>query len=247
MFFPEINLQSSLKPTHAPPHDLDLIYRDESLIVANKPAGLLAVPGRGADKQDCQASRVRAEFSDALVVHRLDMATSGLLLFARGAEMQRCLSRMFRERAVQKRYVAVVAGRLEPLSGEINLPLIGDWPNRPLQKVDHESGKPSLTRYRVLGYERLISTGYSSFDKLRANGLAEIFADITRVELEPVTGRTHQLRVHMAAIGHPILGDTLYGGEAGDGAERLLLHACSLCFAHPLGGELLSLVSDPPF
>lgn len=200
---------------------LDIIHLDESLIAVNKPAGLLAVPGRGADKQDCLASRVQKEFPDALVVHRLDMATSGLMLFARGAEMQRRLSRLFRERKVQKRYVAMVAGRLEPSSGEIDLPLACDWPNRPKQKVDHESGKRSLTRYRVL----------------------EHIGETTRIELEPVTGRTHQLRVHLAAIGHPILGDALYGKEA----ERLLLHASELSFVHPVSDELLSLKSEPPF
>ena len=226
-------------PSLLPP-GLDLIYRDASLIVVNKPAGLLAVPGRGADKQDCVASRVQAEFPDALVVHRLDMATSGLLLFARGAEMQRCLSRMFRERAVQKRYVAVVAGRLEPLSGEIDLPLAGDWPNRPRQKVDHESGKPSLTRYLVLEHN-------PSIHRPACGTQGERDVNITRVELEPVTGRTHQLRVHLAAIGHPVLGDALYGKKDNGSAERLLLHACSLSFIHPLSGESLSLASDPPF
>lgn len=241
-------------------NDLDLIYRDESLIVVNKPAGLLAVPGRGADKQDCLSSRVQAEFPDALIVHRLDMATSGLLLFARGAEMQSRLSQMFREREVQKRYVAVVAGRLEQPSGEIGLPLMRDWPNRPRQKVDHASGKPSLTRYRVLEYKKTVraepfdhaqdrpveahsASDHSPFDKLMANGLV----DTTRVELEPVTGRTHQLRVHLAAIGHPILGDALYGGEAEDKVERLLLHASALRFAHPLNAEPLHFASDPPF
>lgn len=206
---------------------LDLVYRDESLIVVNKPAGLLAVPGRGADKQDCLAGRVQAEFPDALIVHRLDMATSGLLLFARGVAMQRRLSHLFRERLVSKRYVAVVSGRLEPLSGEIDLPLVGDWPNRPRQKVDLANGKPSLTRYRLLVHDAV--------------------TDTTRVELEPVTGRTHQLRVHMAAIGHPILGDALYGGEAGGRVERLLLHASVLSFVHPLNAELLSMASEPPF
>ena len=206
---------------------LDLSYQDASLIVVNKPAGLLAVPGRRVDKQDCLASRVQAEFPDALVVHRLDMATSGLLLFARGAEMQRRLSHLFREREVQKRYVAVVSGRLELLSGEIDLPLIRDWPNRPRQKVDHESGKPSLTRYRLL--------------------IHDVSTNTSRVELEPVTGRTHQLRVHMAAIGHPIMGDALYGGEAEGRVERLLLHASALSFAHPLNAEMLSLASEPPF
>lgn len=211
---------------YAPPHDngLDLICRDDSLIVLNKPAGLLAVPGRGADKQDCLASRVQAEFPDALVVHRLDMATSGLLLFARGVEMQRRLSHLFREREVQKHYVAVAAGKLEHLSGEINLPLIGDWPNRPKQKVDFAIGKPSLTRYRLLAHD--------------------VGANTSRVELEPITGRTHQLRVHMAAIGHPVMGDTLYGVH---NAERLMLHACSLSFTHPLSGEMIDLWCEPPF
>lgn len=209
---------------YLPPDDgLDLIYRDDLLVVANKPAGLLAVPGRGADKQDCLASRVQEAFPDALVVHRLDMATSGLMLFARGMEMQRRLSRMFREREVQKRYVAVVSGRLEQSAGEIDLPLAGDWPNRPKQKVDLAIGKPSLTRYRRLSHNAA--------------------TDTTHVELEPVTGRTHQLRVHLAAIGHPILGDALYG----EAAKRLLLHASELGFVHPSSGELLSLKSEPPF
>jgi tRNA pseudouridine32 synthase/23S rRNA pseudouridine746 synthase len=200
-----------------------LIHLDEALLVADKPAGLLAVPGRGEDKQDCLSARIQREFPDALIVHRLDMATSGLILFARGAEMQRKLSLLFQDRLVSKRYVAVVAGRVEPEAGEVNLPLIADWPNRPLQKVDTEQGKSSLTRYRVLGRD----------------------SDTTRVELEPVTGRTHQLRVHMAAIGHPILGDAFYGDAAS--APRLLLHACSLDLVHPLSGEPLSIASQVPF
>lgn len=207
-----------------PVPDLELIYCDASLLVANKPAGLLAVPGRGADKQDCLSARIQQEFPDALVVHRLDMATSGLLVFARGEEMQRRLSQMFRERGVHKRYVAVVAGQVEPEAGEIDLPLIADWPNRPRQKVDHVSGKPSLTRYRLLSHDAAAGT--------------------SRMELEPVTGRTHQLRVHLAASGHPILGDALYGGHA---AGRLLLHAQSLSFAHPLDGKPLHFVCEPTF
>ncbi|MEO8331798.1 MAG: RluA family pseudouridine synthase [Gallionella sp.] len=215
--------------TYYPPPDngLDLIYHDDSLIVVNKPAGLLAVPGRGADKQDSLSSRVQQEFPDALVVHRLDMSTSGLMMFALGAEMQRRLSQMFRERKVQKRYVAVVVGRLEAASGEVNLPIAADWPNRPLRKIDAESGQPSLTRFRLLAHDVISVT--------------------SRVELEPVTGRTHQLRVHMAAIGHPILGDTLYGEVAGVSAERLLLHASELAFAHPLSEEPLALTSAAPF
>ena len=240
---------------------LDLIYRDDTLLVVSKPAGLLAVPGRGEDKQDCLATRIQQEFPDALVVHRLDMATSGLMLFARGMEMQQRLSQMFRGREVQKRYVAVVAGKLEqaniqstpsldqrergrspllPLKeesearglwegswGEVNLPIVADWPNRPLRKIDVESGKPSLTRYRLLSHDAV--------------------TDTSRVELEPVTGRTHQLRVHMAAVGHPILGDTLYGGIAGVSAERLLLHASKLGFVHPHSDDLLTLVSETSF
>lgn len=203
--------------------NLDLVYRDESLLVVNKPAGLLAVPGRGADKQDCHSARLLHEFPDALVVHRLDMATSGLMVFARGVEVQRLLSRMFHDREVGKRYMAVVAGKLEPGTGVVDLPIAADWPNRPLQKIDIESGKRSLTRYRPLDHA----------------------ADTTRVELEPVTGRTHQLRIHMAAIGHSILGDALYGIAAS--APRLLLHASSLSFAHPLSGEPLNFESAPPF
>ncbi|BCK88903.1 ribosomal large subunit pseudouridine synthase A [Sideroxyarcus emersonii] len=201
----------------------DLLYSDESLLVAVKPAGLLAVPGRGADKQDCLSLRLQQEFPDVLVVHRLDMATSGLLVFARGVSMQRRLSNMFRDREVDKRYVAVVAGRLEPAAGEVDLPIAADWPNRPLRKIDAVAGKPSLTRYRSLSHG----------------------VDCTRVELEPVTGRTHQLRIHMAAIGHPILGDALYGDSAS--APRLLLHACSLGFAHPLSGAPLNFSHPPPF
>jgi tRNA pseudouridine32 synthase/23S rRNA pseudouridine746 synthase len=202
---------------------MNLIYCDASLLIANKPAGLLAVPGRGEDKQDCLSVRLQQQFPDALVVHRLDMATSGLLVFARGAAMQRYLSQMFREHLVAKRYVAVVAGRLEAESGEVNLPIGANWIDRPRRQIDAESGKPSLTRYRVLGHA----------------------GETTRVELEPVTGRTHQLRVHMAAIGHPMLGDALYGEAVS--APRLLLHALSLSFAHPLSGEPLNFLAEPEF
>jgi tRNA pseudouridine32 synthase/23S rRNA pseudouridine746 synthase len=205
-----------------PALDETLVYGDDAVLVLEKPEGLLAVPGRGPDKQDCLASRVQRAFPDALVVHRLDMATSGLMVFARGREMQGALSRLFREREVYKRYVAVVAGLPED-SGEIDLPLAVDWPSRPRQKVD-VSGKPALTRYRVLEYDA--------------------GADIARVELEPVTGRTHQLRVHMAALGHPILGDRLYGPES---AARLMLHASALGFAHPVTGRPLGLSSAAPF
>jgi len=203
-----------------------LLFVDDSLLVVNKPAGMLSVPGRGADLQDCMAARVQAEVPDALVVHRLDMATSGLLVFARGKAAQRRLSHAFAQREVEKRYVAVVAGRVLADAGEIDLPLITDWPNRPRQKVDLSVGKPSVTRYRVIR---------------RADG-------DTRLELEPVTGRSHQLRVHLLALGHPILGDALYApADVVASADRLMLHARSLAFAHPVHGEMLSFDSEVPF
>ena len=202
------------------------LHVDEACIIVDKPSGLLSVPGRGAHLQGCLATRVQALFGDALVVHRLDMATSGLMLFARGTEAQRRLSRAFAQREVHKRYVAVVQGRVAVEQGEIDLPLSADWPNRPLQKVDRANGKPSLTRWRVIGVE----------------------PDRTRLELEPVTGRAHQLRVHLLAIGHPILGDALYAPpEVLAGADRLLLHAARLCFAHPVSGDNITVESAVPF
>ena len=206
---------------------LTVIFADDSLLVVNKPAGLLSVPGRGDDKQDCLASRVQAAYPDALIVHRLDMSTSGLLVLARGEAMQSEINRLFRERAVDKRYLAVVDGELAETAGEIDLPLICDWPNRPRQKVDHDIGKRSLTRFSRLEVDPVQRT--------------------TRVALEPVTGRSHQLRVHMAALGHPILGDELYGGPAEHKAARLLLHAMDLAFVHPLSGEALAFHCPPDF
>lgn len=185
------------------------------------------MPGRGEDKIDSLATRVQAEFPDALVSHRLDRDTSGLLMFPRGAEMHRRVSLMFEKREMNKSYVAVVMGKLEREEGDVNLPLIVDWPNRPRQMVDAETGKPSLTHYRVINFDAVTNT--------------------SRVELEPVTGRTHQLRVHMSAIGHPILGDTLYGGNADGQTERLLLHARTLDFRHPATGTNMNLVSEAPF
>lgn len=206
---------------------LTLIYIDEHLLVLDKPAGLLAVPGRGADKRDCLASRVQAEYPEALVVHRLDMATSGLMLMARSEATQKQLSRMFAERQVDKTYIAIVDGRLDQDSGDIDLPLITDWPNRPKQKIDHDIGKPALTHYRVLAYTPA--------------------QDTSRVELKPHTGRTHQLRLHMQALGHPILGDPLYAPDAVHRrSPRLLLHAAGLHFRHPANGLPLNLQSDMP-
>ncbi|NML14084.1 pseudouridine synthase [Azohydromonas caseinilytica] len=206
---------------------ISLLHADESLLILVKPSGLLAVPGR--TMSDCLAARVQSQFPDALVVHRLDMATSGLIAMGRGAAAQRALSIAFAERRVHKRYIARVAGRLEAPAtgwGEIELPLRCDWPNRPRQMVDPELGKASLTRWRVLAHED----------------------DATRVELEPVTGRSHQLRVHLAALGHPILGDELYApAEALARAPRLLLHAAELALPHPLHGEVMRFASPAPF
>lgn len=181
-----------------------IVHADDRLVVIDKPAGLLSVPGR--TEPDCASARVQAIYPDALIVHRLDQATSGLLLFARGPEAQRELSADFAERRVGKVYVAIVAGRLEG-EGLVDLPLGADWPNRPRQQVDHAGGKPSQTRWRALSHE---------------NGH-------TRVALEPLTGRSHQLRVHMAALGHAILGDALYASSGvASASPRLLLHASEL-------------------
>jgi tRNA pseudouridine32 synthase/23S rRNA pseudouridine746 synthase len=212
---------------------IDLIYQDAHLLVLNKPAGLLCVPGRGEDKQDCLSARAMRRWPDALIVHRLDMATSGLVLMARGAAMQRALSDAFAERRVHKRYQAIVDGVL-PVKDEwsvIDAPLMADWPRRPLQKVD-AAGKPSITRWRAL---QSWSPGEES-------------AAATHVLLELLTGRSHQLRVHLLSIGHPILGDALYGGEEIQArAPRLLLHASELGFVHPATQQPMRFESPPDF
>lgn len=212
---------------YAPPQaQLAILHADDFLLVIDKPSGLLSVPGRGLDKTDCASARVQAVFPDALTVHRLDMATSGLLLFARSKEMQRALSGQFARGEVEKRYVADVWGAPDPASGEIDLPLITDWPRRPLQKVDWEIGKPSVTRYETSSV-----SGHSA-----------------RLVLTPLTGRSHQLRVHLAETGHPILGDEFYAHpEAHAARDRLALHAASLRFLHPATGAQVLLESPCPF
>jgi tRNA pseudouridine32 synthase / 23S rRNA pseudouridine746 synthase len=199
------------------------------LIVLDKPAGMLSVPGRGPDKADCVAERVRRQAAaDALVVHRLDMATSGVMVMARGAAAQRSLSCAFEQREVDKRYLAVVHGLVAADSGAIDAPLAADWPNRPLQRVDHECGRPSLTRFQVL-----------SRDAASAR---------SRLELQPVTGRSHQLRVHLAFIGHPIVGDGLYGPPSTETASlRMLLRAWWIELPHPLRNERLRYTTSPSF
>jgi tRNA pseudouridine32 synthase/23S rRNA pseudouridine746 synthase len=210
---------------------LAVLYEDEALLVLDKPSGLLSVPGRGPDKQDCLSARAQAHYPDALIVHRLDMATSGLMILARGLEVQRTLNRAFSSREVKKTYTAVVDGLLGPSTQAwqtIDLPIAVDWPNRPLRLIDHALGKPSQTRWRVAAQDPEAHT--------------------SRLELEPITGRSHQLRVHLQALGHPILGDALYAPPTVQArAPRLLLHASALELRHPTSGQPLNFVSPAPF
>jgi tRNA pseudouridine32 synthase / 23S rRNA pseudouridine746 synthase len=218
--------------------DFDLIYEDNALLVFNKPSGLLSVPGKGPEKADCLRTRVQQVYPEALTVHRLDMSTSGILLMARSAELHRKLSIAFQDREVKKRYVAVVDGHVqgnqehqENPSQEwqlIDKPIATDWINRPLQKIDPIEGKTSQTHYKIVSYDAA--------------------TDTTRLELAPITGRTHQLRVHLQSLGHPILGDHLYASpEAMAKSARLMLHASLLTFTHPVTGEVLELRCKVPF
>jgi len=209
---------------------LPLIHVDDALIAVDKPTELPSVPGRTPELQDCAIARIQQRFADARVVHRLDMATSGLLIFGRGSDMQRALSQAFVSRTVTKVYEAVVWGNLPGDSGVIDLPLLTDWPHRPRQKVDFLLGKPSQTAWEVMS--RSTWEGHP----------------LTRLRLMPRTGRSHQLRVHLAAIGHCIVGDTLYAHrQARDAAPRLFLHASELGLAHPLSGQAIHLRCPVPF
>jgi tRNA pseudouridine32 synthase/23S rRNA pseudouridine746 synthase len=210
------------------PPELALVWHDETAVVVDKPAGLPAVPGKPLELRECVASRAQARWPQARIVHRLDMATSGLLLLALGADWQRRYSALFAERAMHKQYVAVVHGLVAADRGEIDAPLIADWPNRPLQKVDAATGKPSLTHYEVLARDPAQQQ--------------------TRLLLTPITGRSHQLRVHLQWLGHPIVGDTLYAPpEVASASPRLLLHAQRLAFAHPGSGEPVVVERLAPF
>ncbi|MBY6191221.1 bifunctional tRNA pseudouridine(32) synthase/23S rRNA pseudouridine(746) synthase RluA [Microbulbifer agarilyticus] len=209
-----------------PPSDplLDVVYSDAHLLVLDKPSGLLSVPGRDPAHKDSLALRAQQEYPQALIVHRLDMDTSGLVVMALGAEVHRQLSALFQNRKVEKSYLARVWGEPAQHEGEVDLPLICDWPNRPRQKVCFESGKPSLTRW-----QKLDSDGHTSL-----------------LQLTPVTGRSHQLRVHMQALGHPILGDPFYAQpEARAAASRLLLHAQELGFEHPVLEKEMHFLCNP--
>jgi len=192
-----------------------ILHIDNDIIVVNKPSGLLSVPGRGELKKDCLITRIQQNYPEALIVHRLDMPTSGILVLARSPEIHKKLSKLFQDRKVSKEYIAVVIGVMESTAGEIDLPLITDWPNRPKQMVDYENGKPSKTKFEVL----LINNDDNT----------------SRLKLTPITGRSHQLRVHLLSIGHRIVGDHLYADEASseETDSRLLLHASKISFIHP--------------
>lgn len=210
----------------APPPGLRLVHADAALLILDKPSGLLSVPAKPPGPSDCLEARVRAAFPEALLVHRLDGDTSGLMVFARTRLAQRHLGWQFERRQVEKTYVARVQGRVAAEAGRIDLPLICDWPNRPLQMVCHMRGKPAVTEWRVLARE----------------------AEATRLELTPLTGRSHQLRVHLKALGHPILGDRFYAPpEAIAAAPRLQLHAARLAFRHPEGGAWIAFTEPSPF
>lgn len=211
---------------YSPPQEpLRVLHADHEIVVVDKPAGLLSVPGRGAHLADCLLARVVEAFPMALLVHRLDRDTSGVMVFALSPHAQRHLGLQFEKRQVKKTYVARVAGRLEPREGTVDLPLIVDWPNRPRQKVCHETGRQAVTEWRVL----------------RATD------DESRVRLMPRTGRSHQLRVHMLALGHPILGDPLYAEGAASAHPRLMLHSEELRLRHPDGGAGMRFRAGAPF
>ncbi len=204
---------------------LDILYQDDTILILNKPSGLLSVPGKAPEHQDSLQLRVQRVFPTARTVHRLDMATSGLLVMALTLDAQRELNWQFERRQTQKHYIARLEGQLKAQAGSVDLPLICDWPNRPKQMVCFTRGKPAQTLFETLAVE----------------------ADATRVRLTPVTGRSHQLRVHMQWLGHPICGDKFYGTAPDEKTERLQLHAAMLGLRHPLTGQWLEFTAPAPF
>ncbi|MBK5946978.1 RNA pseudouridine synthase [Rhodobacter veldkampii DSM 11550] len=205
---------------------LRVLYTDEAIVVADKPAGLLSVPGRGEDRADCLIARLRTVYPSVLLVHRLDLDTSGVMVFALTAQAQRHLGRQFEDRATKKVYLARLWGHLAPKAGRVDLPLCVDWPNRPRQHVNHEMGRAAQTDWRVIRHE---------------------LDGTTRVRLIPLTGRSHQLRVHMMELGHPILGDPLYATGPARDFPRLMLHAESLRLRHPETGVHMTFTAPCPF
>lgn len=211
---------------YAPPDDpLEILHDDHEILVVSKPAGLLSVPGKGPDLADCLLFRVQAAFPTALLVHRLDRDTSGVMVFGLTSHAQRHLGLQFEKRKVKKFYTARVWGRLTPRTGTVDLPLIVDWPNRPRQKVCHQTGRPAVTDWRVQRQDDIE----------------------TRVRLMPQTGRSHQLRVHMLSLGHPILGDPLYATGRAASHPRLMLHSEELRLRHPDGGQGMTFRNKAPF
>lgn len=215
-----------MKDAYTPPDDpLAIVHEDHEVLIVAKPAGLLSVPGKGEHLADCLLTRVQTVFPHALLVHRLDRDTSGVMVFALSPHAQRHLGLQFEKRQVKKTYMARVAGRVAEKPGVIDLPLSVDWPNRPKQMVDHENGRPAVTEWRVLK----VNDGES------------------RLRLFPKTGRSHQLRVHCLAIGHPILGDPFYATGPARDHPRLMLHSESLRFRHPDGGRSMTFTVKTPF
>ncbi|MEH7828598.1 RluA family pseudouridine synthase [Gemmobacter denitrificans] len=204
---------------------LDILHRDDAILVVNKPAGLLSVPGKDPGKEDCLIERLRIPFPEVLLVHRLDCDTSGVMVFGLTRAAQGHLGQQFENRQTKKVYVARLAGRLEPAEGRVDLPLCVDWPNRPRQHVNHDIGKPAITDWRVVRHD----------------------GNTTRVRLMPQTGRSHQLRVHMLELGHPILGDPIYATGADADYPRMMLHAESLRLRHPETGTTLTFSAPCPF
>ncbi len=208
-----------------PTGPLVILHQDDQIMVLDKPPGLLSVPGKLEGRRDCLELRLRAVNPETLLVHRLDCDTSGVMIFARSKAAQGFLGQEFEKRRANKTYIARLWGRLTPEAGRVDLPLCTDWPNRPRQHVDHENGRPAQTDWQVLGYE----------------------GDTTRVRLHPLTGRSHQLRVHMLELGQPILGDPIYATGAALAFPRLMLHAESLTLHHPATNELVTFSASCPF
>ena len=210
-----------------PQGELSILYEDDDLVIIEKPAGLLSVPGRLPEHHDSAYYRVLEQFPNAKITHRLDMATSGILMFAKHRDAEVAVSKMFQARTVKKNYIALVQGKL-PDTGRIEVPLITDWENRPRQIVHFELGKQALTLYEHLEYDEA--------------------KDVSRVLLTPITGRSHQLRVHLQYIGHPITGDKLYHPEpTRSPLGRMALHASYLAFTQPLSGVELEIVCEAAF
>ncbi len=205
---------------------LEILYQDEAILILNKPSGLLTVPGKAPEHQDCLERRVQRVYPEARIVHRLDMSTSGIVVMALGLEAQRHLNRQFELRQTKKHYIARLEGELSAAHGVVELPLICDWPNRPKQMVCFSRGKHATTIFQVLARE----------------------FNATRVKLVPITGRSHQLRVHMQWLGHPILGDKFYASAQGvSAASRLQLHAEFLALYHPISGKMMDFYAKCPF